>query len=250
MRSALLVLFTLLTTTAGAKDVYLTIGGSVTGGSGQFRTDMRLFNPSPTKDIIVQAYLLPADNNDNSGAQQKFVTVPKRTMLIYDDVVSSLFNASGLAAIRLRSDDDFVATQRIYQVSTSGLFGTLGQFVPGIDTTFAKTKGVIIQLKSGPLYRTNVGIVNPNFALIHVTWRLYDRNSKLVNTRDDLMPPFGVIPPQNIGIYFNAGSADLTDAWVSVSAEQPVLAYGSVIDAGTGDPTFIPMSEDTGAPTP
>ena len=45
-----------------AKDVYLSIGGSV----GSFRTDARIFNPSQTKDIQIQAYYLPVGNVDNS----------------------------------------------------------------------------------------------------------------------------------------------------------------------------------------
>src|SRR5436190_216256 len=95
-----------------AEDVFLSIGGSV----GAFHTDMRLFNPSYTKDIQVTAYLL-ALNTDNTGAQTKPITVPKRTMLVYNDVLSSLFGVSGLGGLRLKSDDEFVATQRIYALA-------------------------------------------------------------------------------------------------------------------------------------
>src|SRR5581483_7719301 len=94
-------------TSAFAKDVYLSIGGSV----GVFHTDARIFNPSTTKDIQIQAYLLPAGTSaiDNSGVQPINITVPKRSMAVYNDVTQSLFNSGvALAAIRLKSDDDFV----------------------------------------------------------------------------------------------------------------------------------------------
>src|ERR1041385_3619841 len=138
--ATLFVLLSGFATLGFSKDIFLSIGGSV----GVFRTDMRIFNPA-SHDIQVQAYLLPTGGVDNSGVQAKTITVPKRAQLVYDDVVTSLFQSSGLAAIRLSSSDDFVATQRIYAASNSG---TLGQFVGGVDASTAKKNGVLIQLKA------------------------------------------------------------------------------------------------------
>jgi hypothetical protein len=223
------------------KDAYLSIGGSV----GLFRTDASIFNPSSTKDIQIQAYYLPVDNIDNSAVQPVAVTVPKRKMLVYNDVVTSLFHASNLGAIRLKSSDDFLTTQRIYAQTTAG---TLGQFVPGLDTSLARKTGVLIQLKSNSAFRTNIGAVNPNAVAANVTWRLYDKQNALIGApRNDVMPPLAVLSPQNVTAYLNAGSADLTDAWVSYTSDQPLFAYASVIDNASTDPTFIPASEDTGA---
>src|SRR6266849_2925170 len=127
MRRLLIVVvgLAIFATNAFAKDVFLTIGGSV----GAFRTDARIFNPSGTKDITIQAYYLPIGNGDNSGVQAISITVPRRQMVIYDDVVASLFHTGGLGAIRLKSDDDFLATQRIYAqqpANSCTSAGTLG----------------------------------------------------------------------------------------------------------------------------
>lgn len=240
---------------AFAKEVYLSIGGSV----GVFHTDARIFNPSTTKDIQIQAYLLPAGTTaiDNSNVQPITITVPKRQMAIYNDVVQSLFNnnSTPLAAIRLVSSDDFVATQRIYALDTSGCGGgliqcTLGQFVPGLDVTTAVKQGVLIQLKSSNGFRTNIGLVNPNATAANVTWHLYDKNSASVSSVNassiQSIPPFGVIQPSNMTTLFSAPGADLSDAWVSFTSDQPIFAYGSVVDNGTSDPTFIPVSFDSG----
>ncbi|PYQ32691.1 MAG: hypothetical protein DMF57_12245 [Acidobacteria bacterium] len=237
-----------------AKDVYLSIGGSV----NNFRTDMRIFNPSSTKDIQIQAYLLPLGSMsnlpDNSSVQPKTITVAKRQMLDFDDVVVSLFNGSGTAGIRLKSDDDFVATQRIYALVNGD---TLGQFVPGLDVTSAKKQGVLIQLKAngGPgqkgTFRTNIGAVNPNSTAASVTWRLYDKNNALVGTpKTFTMPPFSVLTPTSLSGFSDGipAAADFSDAWASYVSDQQIFAYASVIDNGSTDPTFIPMSEDTGVP--
>src|SRR5438309_10837708 len=111
MRQRLFILATLMlfATAASAKELWLSIAG--TTASGTFRTDARIFNPSTTKDIQIQAYYLPVGNVDNSAVQPLApITVLRRHMVVYNDVVASLFHSSGLGAIRLKSDDDFVAT--------------------------------------------------------------------------------------------------------------------------------------------
>jgi hypothetical protein len=256
MRLRILVITTILfiSSVASAKEIWLSIGGTTAGGT--FRTDARIFNPSTTKDIQIQAYYLPVGNVDNSAVQALApITVLKRQQVVYNDVVTSLFHSGGLGAIRLKSDDDFIATQKIYAV-TSG--GTLGQFVAGVEASSAKAKGVLIQLQNSGgsgqtgTFRTNVGAANPNATAATVTWRLYDKNSVLVGKEHvTTMPPFAVIAPGGLSGYAEnvPASTDLSDAWLSYSSDKPIVAYGSVIDNGTTDPTYIPAAEDTGVAT-
>jgi len=231
------------TTSLLAKDVYLSIAGTV----NNFRTDARIFNPSSTKDITVQAYFLPVGNTDNSSAQPVSITVPKRTQKVLDDVVTAVFNTSGIGAIRLSCADDFVATSRIYAQTAPG---TLGQFVEGLDSSKAKKTGSLLQVKSNASFRTNIGAANPNNVEANVTWRLYDKNNAVIGSGTSTkMPPFAVIAPSNIAAFLSAGSADISDAWVSFTSDQPIFAYVSVVDNGTTDPTYIPAGDDSGAPT-
>jgi hypothetical protein len=245
-RSLVFVCAVIFTSNLWAKDVYLSIAGTV----GAFRTDLRIVNPSTSKDITVQAYLLPAGNAaaipDNAGVQPKAITIGKRQMAIYNDVVTSLFNTSGLAAIRLTSDDDFIATERIYATAAAG---TLGQFVVPVEASSAKAKGIITQLAASSAYRTNLGVVNPNNTAAHVKFTLYDKNNAIVATGDTkTIPPYGATSPLaiNSGFFFNAGTADLSDAWVSWNSDIPVIGWGSVVDNGTTDQIFVPPFEDTG----
>ena len=64
MRSRILLSLAILSfATAGfSKDVYLSIAGTV----NNFHTDARIFNPSGTKDITVQAYFLPNGQNNSA----------------------------------------------------------------------------------------------------------------------------------------------------------------------------------------
>jgi cytochrome c oxidase subunit 2 len=222
-----------------AKEVYLGIAGSV----GVFRTDTRILNPSGEKDITVTATFIPVQGN-TAGEATVPVQIPKRQMRVLDDVVSSLFQKSGLGAIKLSSPDDFVATSRIYAASANG---TLGQFVQGVDVTEALTKGVIIQLKSNGTgvgtFRTNIGFVNVGAANADIILRLHDRANAVVSTQNITLPAGAALSPVN---YFANLTGDFSDAWASFESTQPLVAYGSAIDNGTTDPTFIAAVADSG----
>jgi plastocyanin len=254
VRLSALLFVIVLATSATAKDVYLSIGGS----AGKFRTDARIFNPSHDKIITITARYLPTGNVNNADVATKTITVEKRSMGVYDDVVQSLFGGGPpLGAVRLTSDDDFIATQRIFADESAGpQNGTLGQFVPGLEVTAANTKGILVQLKQNGgggqkgTFRTNWGGVNPNASVANVTFKLYDRNNVLAGTTSLTFQPFGVFAPTNIGGFFGNPSSDLSNAWISYESDQPIFAYASVLDNGSEDPTFVPASTDTGVAPP
>src|SRR5437667_9188110 len=151
-----LIALALAMPTFAGEDVFLSIGGS----TGAFHTDMRIFNPSYTKDIQVTAYFL-AIGADNSNATTKQIVVGKRQMVVYNDVLTAIFGVGGLGGLRLKSDDEFVATQRIYALAADG--STTGQYIGGLDVSSAKKKGLLIQLRNNGgagqigTFRTNLG---------------------------------------------------------------------------------------------
>ncbi len=251
MKLSVAVLVTLWSATlASAKDVYLPITGSV----GTFKTDARVVNPSSTKEITITATFEPVVGSASPAPRTANFTVGRRQQRVFDDVVSVLFSgATGLGAIRFSSPDDFVATARIF-ATVSG--GTAGQGYAAVDVTAARNKGLLLQLKStgnsGQLntFRSNIGFVNPGSAAAVVTLRLNDKNNVVVSTQTLTVPARSSLGPAN---YFGTAAGDFTDAFASFSADNAVIAYASIIDNGTTDPTFLPAIEDTGtepAPSP
>ncbi|HEY5610386.1 MAG TPA: plastocyanin/azurin family copper-binding protein [Thermoanaerobaculia bacterium] len=229
-----------------AKDVFLPIAGSV----GVFRTDTRILNPSFTSDITVTARFLPAGNPPAAAPVVQTFAIPRRQMAVYDDVVSTLFHTTGLGAIQLTSESDFVASQRIYAATSDG---TLGQFVLAQEAGAAKKKGLLIQLKSSGTagqkgtFRTNAGFVNPNSVVANVTLRLYDKSNAVIGAAKALvLQPLAVLTPSNIVDLMQPPAGDLRDAWISFTSDESVFAYGSVVDNGTTDPTFIAAFDDSG----
>lgn len=246
MRSTIVALLLALVISPAvlAKDVYVPIAGSV----GVFRTDLRAFNPSYTKAITVQAYLLPVGNVDNSAVTPVSFEIPARQQKVYDDVVASLFNASGLAGIRFSSEDDFAATARIYAQASNG---TLGQFEVGVDSAAALTKGVILQLKSNAAFRTNIGFQNTEASAATVALTLYGKNNAVVKETTLTIQPRGVVAPTEIGAIMGGGiAADLSDCWLAFDSNRALAAYGSVVDNGTTDQTFVPAVADSGVKPP
>ena len=240
-RTALFLGLSLFATQLFGIDRWILISGTVSN----FHTDARLLNPAFDKDIQITATFYATDG---SPAQTATFTVAKRQMKILDDVTTQLFQTSKLGAILFTSGDQFEASSRIYALTPAG---TLGQFGPGTPPTLAKTKGALLQLKStGSTFRTNIGVVNPNNATANVTWTLYDKNSAIVSSKTTPFLPFAALAPTNMagGFFFDPKSADLSDAWVSFSSDQPILVYASVIDNGTTDQTFIPAVDDAGTP--
>ena len=224
-----------------AKDVYLPI----VGNPGNFKTDVRLINPSSTTDIVVNAIFLPA-GQDNTAATSVTMTVPKRSMVVRDDAVRTIFgvnDANALGAIKLTSPDNFIASMRIY---TAADRGTMGQFAPGIEPSEGKTRGVLIQLKahgtgSEETWRTSLGFMNPNTTAAVVTVRMYDKANAVVGTPFNVtVPPMSVEFPRNAEspLRLSSTTADFSEAWVSFESTQPVIGFASITDNRTADPFF------------
>ena len=122
----------------------------------------------------------------------------------------------------------------------------LGLSVEAYDSSEAMSAGVLLQLTAKPSFHTNLGAINTNNATANVTWRLYDKNNNLVAVSTRAMPAYAVVAPTNMTSFFTPGSADITDAWVSFTSDQPIIAYASINDDVTTDPTYIPMLTDSG----
>jgi len=216
----------------------------ISGTVGSFHTDARVLNPSFTKDIQITATFFATDGTTAPGT----LPVTKRQMSILNDVTTQLFSTDKLGAIKFTSDDEFEVTSRIYAITPAG---TLGQFGPGLPQSAAKNRGALLQLRStGSGFRTNIGAVNPNSSGASVTWTLYSKSNAVVGSKTTTLAANGVLGPTNMagGFFFDVGSADISDAWVSYSSDQPLLVYASVVDNGTTDQTFVPAVDDKGVP--
>ncbi len=231
-RLALLFVFA-FPVVAAASDYVLPIAGSV----NNFRTDVRIFNPTAGDSHLTLTFL-PAGNQNNGSAfaSSVHVTVPANQNVSYNDAISALFGASGIGAVYVGSDTVLLITTRIYAQTASG---TLGQGYRALFTGNIFSSGVLLQLRADGAFRTNIGAMNTENAVVHVTWKLYDKNNAEVSEATTTVQPYAVIPPTSIASLFSVGNADLSDAYVTFTSDEPLAVYASVIDNATTDPTFF-----------
>jgi len=142
---------------------------------------------------------------------------------IIPDVLGTFFhapNTSGVVKASLPAGA--IATTRTWT-------GSYGQFIPFRDESDAKTAQDIVQVEVSPRFRTNIGVMSPNAASVTVTQL---DAAGLVIARYD----FSLAPLQLVQLPL---TAVVVNGRVHVEASAPVLAYGSLVDNRTGDPTFI-----------
>src|SRR6202171_1408374 len=243
MRFRLALLFVLAFPIAASADYVLPIAGSV----NNFRTDVRIFNPTSTDSHLLLTFL-PVGNVNNGSAffnPPVRLTIPAKHEAAYNDAISTLFGASGLGAVYVASDTTLLITARIYAQTAAG---TLGQGYQALNLGNVLTSGVLIQLRADSAFRTNIGVMNVQNTFANVTWTLYDKNNNLVSTGPTVVQPYGVIGPTSIpsGFFFNAGTADLSDAYVTFTSDNSIAVYASVIDNVTTDPTYFSAMSPSG----
>lgn len=248
---------------ASAKNMYIPVAGKVAGGNNTFfRTDVRIFNPSSTDDISVSIHYLP-QGVEGTNIPGRLVTVPKRQMVMLNDIVGDFFGetANTVGALRLDSDTDasyeFVADSRIYTNSPNpAVQGTYGQYVPAMALEDAKLKTVVLHLKNfpdtgivgAPSFRTNVGVMNPGSEPATITSGLYGPNG--VRMLEGLVL---TIPPKSmrqLSIAELFGTTIFIDGFVTFESTQPIYSWGSVVDNKSGDQVFVRGVEDKAGKKP
>ena len=125
--------------------------------------------------------------------------------------------------------------------------GSFGAHLAGIERSGALTPerpGVLPQLKRTASTRTNVGLANPGASPVSVAILLRAADGTGLGTEKLVtVPPGGLV--QENDVFASCGAGDAPIAWARIEVRTvggEAVAYASVIDNRTGDPTIIPMS--------
>ncbi len=183
-------------------------------------------------------------------------SVPPSAQLILEDVVD-LLAFSGAAALEIGAPSELVLSSRTYSVVGPGAQcypeGSLGQSLRGyeaVDGLKAGEGGLIPQLQENSAYRTNVAVINTGQSQASVRVHLIDGTGTELTTYDvDLSP--GQWKQDNRPFSARAGQTDMRTGYVRIEvlSGSGIVAYGSVVDNITNDPTTMAMttSDGTGA---
>ena len=131
---------------------------------------------------------------------------------------------------------------RTYSTSDDGTFG---QFLDGVSPAATAGLGQTVylpQLQQNEAFRTNIGFLNTTDLEAAVRVRLYDASGQLLAARLKTLAPRARLQLQEPFLRI-AGREDIDAGYASVTVEagEGVIAYASVIDNATNDPTTVPM---------
>ncbi|MCG6963747.1 MAG: serine hydrolase [Acidobacteria bacterium] len=210
-------------------------------GLSAWRTDVNLLNRSPLANKVrVRAYAADGPHD----LELSLGTGEARTL---DDILVML-GTSGTAPLRVFSSEELSVSSRTYSVDPTGTFG---QALDGECGTCGLGTGdsvVLMQLREDASGRSNIGILNGwrRPAVVRIT--LYDGNGVEVVSFDQTVPPEQTVQV-NRPFRDRGGRSDIGSGYaiVKVLFGRQVVVYGSVIDAGTNDPTTIPMHRPNGS---
>lgn len=226
----------------GASATRFTIPGvaDLNNGFASWRSDIRVFNPTASPAAVTLSYY-PAGGATTPTPQT--VTVNPGQVYAIDNALQTLYgltNSGGAIVVSTPTTSALTVTARTYNQTAAG---TYGQFIPAVSPSQSVGLGdrtlQLLQLESSSAYRTNIGLVETSGSPVTVQVTVLPEDSKVAaNLTFDLNPnefrQFSIA---------DFGFGTMYNARVSVKViggSGKVTAYGSVIDAFTQDPTYVP----------
>jgi len=214
--------------------------GAGTGGS-LWRSDVGLLNRSTMTNQLKIRMEMPG------LAVDRDLELAPGEHLVMADIVSEL-GLSGSGSLRIFSFEPLTVTSRTYNVSTEGTFGQYLGGVTGPGGLINGDSAVLMHLREDEVARSNIGILNAGRRAARVRVVLYDGSGVEVGRANRTVDP-RKIKQLNRPFHAIAGRTDINPGYavITVLNGEEVVVYGSVVDAGTNDPTTIPMKDDAGA---
>jgi hypothetical protein len=160
---------------------------------------------------------------------------------VWEDIVGQ-FGVNGSGALKIESDQPLKVTSRVFNQAPGGTFG---QYIDGYTTGDGLSSGQEVwlpQLAQNSNFRTNIGFANMGASTATVTVTLYLYNAVSLGSFNVTIPA-GQWAQENEPFRNRYGRTNVTGGYakIRVSSGSGVLAYASVVDSNTNDPTTIPM---------
>ncbi len=217
-----------------------------------WRSDLSLYDAGPEPAEVTVVAL--ENNRDNTSPRTAHLTVAAGTQQRVGDVLAELFGLSAPAALRLDVVRGNVAVlARSY--TTCG-DGTCGQSLTTLPAESAAPSGTAVWLRAlahsadrAAGSRTNIGLINPTAQAIWTEVALYGDAMAPLGAVDVELPPYGF--RQANDVFRGVGAPDVRSGTASVRTlvdGTSLLAWASVVDNVSGEPTFVAPSSPSDEP--
>jgi hypothetical protein len=233
------IIATLLPLAASATTLVIPASGTGPGSNGShWQTELTLHNTSRS---TIHAALTFHDVLGAGGTTTVDVA-PRATVAIADVVASRFGRESATGAIEITFDSAFARKLTVSSRTFNKLdTGEFGQDIPAVDQASAPAAGDVIVL-SGPSSATDAHFNFGVYAISasSVRWELL-RADGTIATSKEVSYAAGTQAQYNSGVRsFLGADAQDNDTVHAVVTGGNALAYGSIINEASGDPSYVP----------
>ncbi len=210
-------------------------------GGAHFLSELSITNGGSGLATVTLTFL-EHDRNNASAPETTLVLAPFAT-LHSEDALEELFGRTETyGALKVESDASPGVTvfQRISTGATT-TDGTVGQQVDAVSAEDSWARGSLLGLRQDAAFRSNVGLVNPGTGNATVSLTLIRSPATVLETATIVIPPRGYVQ-RNLPSLFPSAAIPAGEI-LSIAIDggaNPVLAFASVIDNTTQDPTYYP----------
>jgi hypothetical protein len=211
-------------------------------GFAHWKSDVRVFNAGATRADTTLTYY----PQGNGTPQAKTVSIDPGQVLAINDFIASTFPATATAGslvVTTSSSSSLVVTGRTYTDQGAGK-GTYGQFIPAV--TPADSTGLggrtlqVLQLEASDRFRSNIGLVETTGNAVDVELAVILPDSRVTPKTTYHLAP-NDFRQVSLGADFGLQNVYNVRATIRVTGGTgKVTSFGSVIDATTQDPTYVP----------
>ncbi len=207
--------------------------------AASWRTDLRLFNSTAAPQIATLTF-----HPFGGAATAKETTVQPGQVLAFDSVLRSFFglhDTGGTVHVTTANESNLVLTGRTYDQREHGTYGQfIEAFLPSDAASLANGRKLqLVHVEDSPRYRSNLGIAETSGQAVSVQVEVLTSDGNPRTTFNRTLAPFALLQFRAIR---DLGLGDLYNARITVrvtGGEGSVVAYASVVDNRTQDPTYV-----------
>ncbi len=209
-------------------------------GIGGSRWSTRAFLVNPTDETVLTDLVFRPGAQRTASRPDFGLEIPPRSQRVIDNLVAAV-GATGTGGVNLQTTSErLVAVSRTF---ASGPGGTYGQFIGAVDHDDALTGGdraVLVGLAGNGGFRTNLGVLNLGVDPVQVDATFLDADGAVIGSRRLTAQPGAFA--QQVAVISKLTGAVVRGGSATVTAVEPdarYLAYASVVDDATDDPTLV-----------
>jgi PKD repeat protein len=213
------------------------------GHTGQWRSDVTIFNPDPDGVMFDLQYFNSA--GDKKG-EALGVPLESGQFLQYGDllkqgVLGTVEDGLGTLKVIVKDNHEKYPMTFARTYFDNGANGTYGQGIAGFSAARANVKpgqyAIIAGVRNSQDYKTNIGLVNLAATPVVATVTLLDPTTGAAVSSI----PYEIQPNQSIVGNYNGWGA-LAQGTFKIEANGAVWAFCSIIDQQTKDPEYVPAT--------